>query len=84
MSATSCGSAGSTSDCGQSDRWTERSPVTPRQMTSVISGSNGAASLLVTSSTVCRVSMASASSSQNRDRDRRTYQFVKASVNWRS
>ena len=33
-------------------------------------GSSGAASLPVTSSTVCRVSMASGSSSQNRERDR--------------
>ena len=56
----------------------------PRQITSVISGNSGAASRLVTSSTVCNVSIASASSSQNRERERRTYQFVRASVNWRS
>ena len=39
---------------------------TAQQITSVINGSSGAASLPVTSSTVCSVSMASASSSQNR------------------
>ena len=53
-------------------------------MTSVANGSSGAASRAVTSSTVCRVSIASRSSSQNRERDRRTYQFVNASVNCRS
>ncbi|COW93449.1 Uncharacterised protein [Mycobacterium tuberculosis] len=47
----------------------------------MISGSSGAASLVVTSNTVCSVSMASASSAQNRERDRRTYQLVNASVN---
>ena len=81
MAATSSGSAGTSPASGQSVRCTDRSPVTPRQITSVISGSSGAASRPVTSSTVCRVSMASGSSSQNRERDRRTYQFVSASVN---
>ena len=53
----------------------------PRQMTSQAIGSSGAASRVVTSSTVCNVSIASGSSAQNRERDRRTYQFVSASVN---
>ncbi len=84
ISATSSASFGRSPALGQSVRCTDRSPVTPRQITSVISGSSGAASLPVTSSTVCSVSMASGSSSQNLERDRRTYQFVNASVNWRS
>src|ERR1700758_3207596 len=81
MSATSRGSAGRSPSDGQSIKCTDLSPVTPRQITSVVSGRKGAARREVTSSTVCSVSMASGSSSQNRGRDRRTYQFVNASVN---
>ena len=46
----------------------------------MISGSSGAATRAVTSSTVCRVSIASASPSQNRSRDLRTYQLVSTSA----
>ena len=84
IASTSAGSAGISSALGQSVRCTDRSPVSPRQITSVTSGSSGAASRVTISSTVCRVSMASRSSSQNRERDRRTYQFVSASQNDRS
>ena len=56
-----------------------RPPVSPRHTVSVVSGSNGAATRHTVSSTVCRVSMASASPSQNRCRDRRTYQLVSTS-----
>ena len=55
-----------------------------RQITSQAIGSSGAANRVVTSRTVCSVSIASGSSCQNRDRDRRTYQFVSASVNCRN
>ncbi|CFE41912.1 Uncharacterised protein [Mycobacterium tuberculosis] len=81
IAATRSASDGSRSGAGQSVRCTDRSRVRPRQIISVISGSSGAASLVVTSNTVCSVSMASASSAQNRERDRRTYQLVNASVN---
>ncbi|SIL80688.1 Uncharacterised protein [Mycobacteroides abscessus subsp. abscessus] len=84
MAATSAASAGNTDSDTQSVRCTDRSPVSPRQMTSVVIGSSGAARRHVVSSTVCNVSMASASSSQKRERDRRTYQLVSASVNCRS
>ena len=81
IAATKSGSAGTTSASGQSVRCTERSPVIPRQMISVAIGSSGAANLAVTSRTVCKVSIASRSSFQKRERDLRTYQFVNASVN---
>ncbi|SLH93427.1 Uncharacterised protein [Mycobacteroides abscessus subsp. abscessus] len=84
MVDTSSGSAGRSAAAGQSARCTERPPVNPRQITSLINGSNGAASRVATSRTVCRVSTASRSSLQNRLRERRTYQLVSASANVRN
>src|SRR5699024_9759936 len=75
---------------GQSTRWTDSSPVSPAHTTSDMSGSSGAASRIVVSSTVYRVSNASRASrpedspAQNRERDRRTYQLVSASAKRRS
>src|SRR6478735_1465942 len=79
IDATSDASAGRSSADGQSVRWTERSPVRPRQTSSVVSGISGAVARQTTSSTVWRVSNASASSSQNRSRERRMYQLVSTS-----
>ncbi len=52
MAATSLSSAGRADASGQSVRWTERSPVRPRQISSVVSGSSGAATRQTVSSTV--------------------------------
>ena len=79
IDATSDSSAGRSSADGQSVRWTERSPVRPRQTSSVVSGISGAVARQTTSSTVWRVSNASASSSQKRSRERRMYQLVSTS-----
>ena len=78
------GRRAATSASGQSVRCTDRSPVTPRQITSVISGSSGAASRRSPPARCAGCRWRRRSSSQNRERDRRTYQFVSASVNWRS
>ena len=52
MATTSASSAGSSSAAGQSVRCTDRSPVSPRQISSVVSGSSGAVTRATTSSTV--------------------------------
>ncbi|OPZ48853.1 MAG: hypothetical protein BWY91_03149 [bacterium ADurb.BinA028] len=52
MPATSAWSAGSVAASGQSSRWTERPPVRPRQISSVVSGSNGATARVSTSNAV--------------------------------
>ena len=52
IAATSASSAGSSSAAGQSVRCTERSPVRPRQISSVVSGSSGAVTRQTVSSTV--------------------------------
>ena len=52
IAATSASSAGSSSAAGQSVRCTERPPVSPRQISSVVSGSSGAVTRQTTSSTV--------------------------------
>ena len=71
---------GNRSASGQSVRCTERPPVSPRQISSLISGSSGADIRVVASSTVHRTSKASRSSSKNRSRLRRTYQLVTSSM----
>jgi hypothetical protein len=80
IAATSSASRGSNPPSGQSVRCTDRPPVSPCQIVSVVSGSSGAATRQVTSSTVCSVSIASGSPAQNRSRDRRTYQLVSVST----
>ena len=52
IAVTSASSAGSESAAGQSVRCTDRSPVSPRQTSSVVSGSSGAVTRQTTSSTV--------------------------------
>ena len=64
---------------GHDVRCTLGSPVSPRQITSVVSGSSGAAARQTVSSTVHRVSSAARSPAQNRPRDRRMYQLVSTS-----
>ena len=90
MAATRPGSAGSAETSGQSARCTDRSPVRPRQISSVTSGSSGAVTRQVTSSAVYRVSNAwpvtpasAPEVSQNRSRERRMYQLVSTSRNAR-
>ncbi len=80
---TSASSLGSASGSGQSVRCTDRSPVSPRQISSVVSGSSGAATRVTVSSTVWSVSKAPTSTApsvaQNRSRERRMYQLVSTS-----
>ena len=52
MAATRAWSAGRSEASGQSARCTERPPVSPRQISSVVSGSSGAATRHTTSSAV--------------------------------
>ena len=52
IDATSASSAGRSAAAGQSVRCTERSPVRPRQTSSVVSGISGAVTRQTTSSTV--------------------------------
>ena len=52
MAATRASSAGRSSAFGQSVRCTERPPVSPRQISSVVSGSSGAVTRATTSSAV--------------------------------
>ena len=59
IAVTSSSSAGRSSAAGQSVRCTDRSPVSPRQTSSVVSGSSGAVTRQTVSSTVKSVSNAS-------------------------
>ena len=79
IAATNASSAGSAAASGQSARWTDRPPVRPRQTSSVVNGSSGATARHTMSSTAASVSNASGRPSQNRSRERRTYQFVSTS-----
>ena len=79
MVRTRASSRGKSSGFGNFMRCTERSPVSPRQMTSVIIGSSGAATRVKVSSTVYSVLKASGVSFQKRSRERRTYQLVSTS-----
>ena len=83
IAATSASSAGSAAASGQSARCTDRSPVSPRQTSSVTSGISGAVTRHTVSRTVQRVSKAldapCPSESQNRSRERRMYQLVSTS-----
>ncbi len=72
------------SGVGQSVRCTLRPPVRPRQISSETSGASGAMTRVSTSSAVQSVSKAVWSSSQNRWRCVRTYQFVSTSRCWRT
>ena len=73
------------SAAGQSVRCTERSPVSPRQTSSVVSGSSGAVDpadrLEHGVERVERLRSTSPSAAQNRSRERRMYQFVSTSRN---
>ena len=91
MAVTRPGSDGSADTSGQSARCTERPPVRPRQISSAVSGSSGAATRQVTSRAVYRVSNACCATDasapevpQKRSRERRMYQFVRTSTKARA
>ena len=87
IDATRAWSSGRSSYDGQSVRCTDRPPVRPRQISSVVSGSSGATTRHTVSSVVYSVSNAavadSSSPPQNRSRERRMYQLVSTSRNER-
>ena len=87
MRATSASSAGrpSASGSGQSARCTDELPVNPLWISSATMGRNGAATRVRVVSTTYSVSKAARSVSappafQNRSRERRMYQLLRASM----
>ena len=91
MASTNSSSAGKSDASGQSVRCTERAPVRPRQISSVVNGSSGAVTRVTTSRVVYRVSKALSRDSlavldvsQNRSRERRMYQLDSTSRKWRT
>src|SRR6266851_7384381 len=80
VSSSSSGLSSAQSDTsGHDARCTLAPPVSPRQIASAVSGSNGAAARDTVSSTVHSVSSAARSPAQNRLRERRMYQLVSTS-----
>ena len=79
MAATRSSVGGQVRGSGQSARCTERPPVSPRQISSVTSGSSGAATRVRVSSAVYSVSKASRVSVPEPVARRRMYQLVSMS-----